>query len=124
MVSNVKVEDIHRDITSLHDKISRCNTSKEGLMYAIAKENDTIQELNFYIREEKHNKTDKHKYDIVSLEANVERCHNNINTFNEVIGRENDNIKKFEHMIEVLTRDLARPTEIFFNAETGQLITK
>lgn len=124
MVSNVNVEIIQRDIGAINEKIARCNRTKEELLAAIEKEKDTIVELKFYIREEDRNKTDKHKFDTSSLKSNVIRCEHNIETFKEVASKEDATIERFKHMIEVLTRDLARPTEITFDAATGQLITK
>lgn len=124
MTNTVSENEIQRDIEALHRKIIQCGASIINLNEAIQKEEETIRDLNFYIREEKRNVGKRQKYDILSLEHNINRCEQNIKTFNEVIGRENASIDKFKYMIAILREDLKRPTEIIFDASTGQTITR
>ena len=124
MSSEVSIEEIERDITSLYGKIQRCNKTKEDLLAAIQQEHNTVVELNFYIREERRRKEgERRHYDIVSLEHNINRCAQNIKVFNDTIAREDASIDNFNYMISVLKEDLARPKELVFDAATGQIIS-
>ena len=126
MTSEVTVDEINRDIAALYEKIERCNKSKVDLEFAIQKEKEIINDLNFYIRDEviRNKKHQRNQYDIPSLNDNITRCMHNITTFEDTIAKEDKNIASMKNMISILTEDLARPKEIVFDAKTGQVISK
>lgn len=124
MSSEVSVEEIKRDITALYEKIERCGLSKQDLLIAIQKENDSANELQFYIGEDVRRVKNGGipSFDIESMKQNIVRCQKNIDLFESTIKKENDNIKTFLYMIQVLEEDLVRPKEIWYDAKTGQVV--
>ena len=94
MSSGVSIEEIERDITSLNQKIQRCNKTKQEMLVAIQQEHETSSELKFYIREEKRRpSSERPRYDIVSMEHNINRCEQNIKVFEETMSREDASIE-------------------------------
>ena len=124
MSSEVSVEEIKRDITALYEKIERCGLSIQDLLIAIQKENDSANELQFYIGEDVRRVKNGGipSFDIESMKQNIVRCQKNIDLFESTIKKENDNIKTFLYMIQVLEEDLVRPKEIWYDAKTGQVV--
>lgn len=123
MSSEVSVEDIQRDIVALQLSIVHCNANKHTLLESIESEKNTIAELKYYANEEKRRSpTSRPKFDINSLNEEAVRREGFIKMFNETLSKEDDNITRFNHMIAVLTEDLARPKELLFDAATGKLI--
>lgn len=125
MSSEVSVEEIQRDIESLRQSILHCSQNKHTILASIEVEKNEIVNLRFYANEEKRrDPTSRPKYDMESLNEEATRREGFIEMFNQTIVNEDASIARFEHMIAVLTEDLVRPKEIFFDAKTGQVITK
>jgi hypothetical protein len=85
-----------------------------------------MTELQFYIGENRRHLKNNQRvvYDNDALEHNITRCQNNIELFERTMSREDDNIASLRNMIDVLTSDLDRPKEIWFDAKTGLVVNK